>query len=69
MPPVLFLALIGAAGIAGYKIWSGLMDQAHTQGRKDRGQMRRATAPVRDLGNLEWDEGSGVYRPRAKRES
>jgi hypothetical protein len=69
MPPVLFLALIGAAGIAGYKIWSGLMDQAQTLRRKETGGMRRAAAPVRDLGNLEWDEGSGVYRPRAKRES
>ena len=69
MPPVILFALIGAAGIAGYKIWSGFMDQTQSLRSKDASQMRRATAPVRDLGNLEWDEGSGVYRPRTKRET
>lgn len=68
MPPVMFLALIGAAGIAGYRIVSSLLDGSKSSGRKRAGEMRRATAPARDLGNLEWDENAGVYRPGPKRE-
>ena len=68
MPPVMFLAVVGAAGLAGYRLLSGLARHAQAGSRKDEQAMRRATAPVRDLGNLEWDEAAGVYRPRAKRE-
>jgi hypothetical protein len=68
MPPVVFLAVIGAAGIAGYKLLSALIHQVQAPGRKEARHMRGATAPARDLGNLEWDESAGVYRPRAKRE-
>jgi len=67
MPPVVFLALIGAAGIAGYKLLSALVRPAPA--RKEAQHLRRATAAERDLGNLEWDEAAGVYRPRSKRES
>jgi hypothetical protein len=69
MPPVMFLAVIGVAGLAGYRLLSALARHAQAGGRKDEQGMRRATAPVRDLGNLEWDEAAGVYRPRAKREN
>ena len=68
MPPVMFLALIGAAGIAGYRIVSSLLEGSKSPGRKRVNEMRRATAPARDLGNLEWDEDSGVYKPSPKRE-
>ena len=68
MPPVMFLALIGAAGIAGYKIVSNLLEGSKSAGRKRANEMRRATAPARDLGKLEWDEDAGVYRPPPKRE-
>jgi hypothetical protein len=66
MPQVLFLTLVAAAGIAGYRIWSSLLGHAEASRRKSTGRVRRAAAPVRDLGSLEWDEGAGVYRPRAK---
>jgi hypothetical protein len=66
MPPVLFLALV-AAGIAGYRIWSSLADHSQASHRSTE-RVQRGTAPVRDLGNLEWDESAGVYRPRGKRE-
>jgi hypothetical protein len=65
----MFLVLLGAAGFAGYRILSSFLDGAKSPRRKNAGEMRRASAPARDLGNLEWDEGAGVYRPRTKRES
>jgi hypothetical protein len=64
----MFLALVGAAGIAGYKIVSSLLERSKASARKGAEQMRRATAQARDLGNLEWDEAAGVYRPRLKQE-
>lgn len=66
MPPVMFLALIGAAGIAGYRIFSSLLDGPKSSRRRGAAEMRDA-ARTRDLGNLEWDEGAGVYRPSTKR--
>jgi hypothetical protein len=64
----MFLALIGAAGIAGYRIVSSLLGGSKSPARKQANAMRRATNPARDLGNLEWDEAAGVYRPGPKRE-
>jgi hypothetical protein len=68
MPPVLFLALIGAVGIFGYRILSNLAVNTKATPRRASSQTRRAGPPVRDLGNLEWDEGAGVYRPGPRRE-
>jgi hypothetical protein len=67
MPQILFLTLVAAVGVAGYRIWSSLLGNAETSRRKNTSRVRRAAEPVRDLGSLEWDEGAGVYRPRAKR--
>jgi hypothetical protein len=64
----MFLAVVGAAGIAGYRLLSALARQGQTA-RQEEARMRRATAPVRDLGNLEWDEQAGVYRPNQKRDN
>ena len=66
MPQVLLLTFLAAAGVAGYRIWSSLLGHAGTARRKTTSRVHRAAAPVRDLGSLEWDEGAGVYRPRAK---
>ncbi len=68
MPPLMFLAVVGAAGLAGYRLLSALARQGQAAARKEAARMKRATAPVRDLGNLEWDEAAGVYRPRPKHE-
>ena len=65
MPPLVFLAVLGAAGIAGYKFLSSFI-HSH-DARRDAQHMRRAAAPARDLGSLEWDEASGVYRPSTNR--
>jgi len=64
----MFLAVVGAAGIAGYRLLSALARQGQAT-RREEARMRRATAPVRDLGNLEWDESTGVYRPNQKRDN
>ncbi|MGO4684717.1 hypothetical protein [Hyphomicrobium sp. 2TAF46] len=64
MPPVMFLAIVGIAGLAGYRLLSAMSRNARSSTRK-----AEATANVRDLGNLEWDEAAGVYKPRVKREN
>ncbi|MET0431161.1 MAG: hypothetical protein ABWX70_05325 [Hyphomicrobium sp.] len=69
MPPVMFLAVVGFAGVAAYRFLSAIGRGAHSGARKDDAGMKRAPAPVRDLGNLDWDEASGVYRPRQQREN
>lgn len=65
MPPVVFIAVLGAAGLAGYKFVSAMMRQAQTAASESAQRVRRA---ARDLGPLEWDERAGVYRPQGKRE-
>ncbi len=69
MPPVMFLAVVGVAGLAGYRLLSALARYGQASARESEARMKRATAPVRDLGNLEWDEAAGVYRPRPTREN
>ncbi len=69
MPPAMFLAVVGVAGLAGYRLLSALARYGREAGRQSEARMKRATAPVRDLGNLEWDEAAGVYRPRSAREN
>jgi len=65
MPPVMLLALVGAAGIAGYRIVSSFLEGSKSSGRN---RAKAATSSARDLGKLEWDEDAGVYRPTPKRE-
>ena len=61
-------ALFGAAGFAGYRIVSSLLESSKSSGRNRAKEMRGATSSARDLGKLEWDEDAGVYRPIPKRE-
>jgi hypothetical protein len=68
MPPVMFLAFVGVAGLAGYRLLSALARQGQAA-RKQEANMHRTTGSARDLGNLEWDENAGVYRPRKKRDN
>lgn len=64
MPPVVLLALVGAAGIAGYRILSSLAASGtNAPERRTSGPTRKSAPPIRDLGSLEWDENAGVYRP------
>jgi membrane protein required for beta-lactamase induction len=68
MPPFMFLAVVGVAGMAGYRLLSALARQGQAA-RRNEARARNASAPVRDLGTLEWDETTGVYRPTGKNET
>jgi N-acetyl-gamma-glutamylphosphate reductase len=73
MPPLIFLAVVGAAGYAGFKLFSKLVEQAQTPSPSETERVRReanaarraATGATRDLGELELDEKDGVYKPKS----
>jgi hypothetical protein len=68
MPQVFALALIGAGAFAGYRWISRQLDAIAKAANQAEAELRRATesaAQPKDLGQLEWDAASGVYRPRA----
>lgn len=69
MPQVFFLAIVGAAGLAGYKVLSALVHQAAHQPKRDKPPNGANMQTTRDLGDLEWDETQGVYRPHRQRET
>lgn len=66
MPPVLF-ALAAAAGFfAAARLFAKAMDGHEGPRRQSDEQTGRPSAPsetARDLGQLEWDDSAGVYRP------
>lgn len=70
MPPLVFLAVVGAGAYATYKLFEKLLRQAATPSPAEVERIRRETAAARagagtrDLGKLEYDEATGVYRPR-----
>lgn len=69
MPQVVAAVLIGAGIAAGFKWIAKEMARAAEETRvahERTGRRNVATAP-KDLGALEWDAKSGVYRPAAKR--
>lgn len=69
MPQLIALALIGAGAYAGFKWISKQMQAANAAAADAAEQMRRAAEQAaggapKDLGRLEWDAKSGVYKPR-----
>ncbi|MGQ0456388.1 MAG: hypothetical protein ACT4OU_04930 [Hyphomicrobium sp.] len=70
MRPLVFLAIAGAGAYATYKLLAKLVQQAQTPSPADVERRRRETmaaragAATRNLGELELDEQTGVYRPR-----
>lgn len=74
MPPLILFAIAGAGAFATYKLFEKLMIQARTPDPSETERIRRETAAwrarrqaqgdSRDLGALEWDEATGVYKPR-----
>ena len=67
MPPLIAFALVGAGVYAGYRWLSRELDRATAEARRMDGareqRAREETAVPKDLGPLEWDAASGVYRP------
>jgi prephenate dehydrogenase len=65
MPQLAIAVIVGAGLMAGYK-WIA----RELQRQSDSAETARAEAEThasvgpRDLGALEWDEASGVYKPR-----
>jgi hypothetical protein len=68
MPPLILLALAGTGLYAGWKLFAALTEQAGRENTVDKEKRRRAAARTngpKDLGELEWDEKAGVYRPKS----
>jgi hypothetical protein len=71
MPQLLGLALIGAGVIAGYRAYRFAADRVREEmERRARAEAEAAardhqSGPLKDLGALELDPQTGVYRPRA----
>ncbi len=73
MPPFIIFAAAGVGLYAGYKLFSKLIAQAQTESPSEVERRRRETAAAKgspkdlnpkDLGELEWDEKAGAYKPR-----
>jgi hypothetical protein len=68
MPQLFALALIGAGAVAGYRWLSRQMAAAKVAAERAEVELRRAaeaaTVKPKDLGRLEWDAATGVYKPR-----
>ena len=67
MPQVFALALIGAGALAGYRWVARQLDAVTQAANQAEAELQRSAgrAAPKDLGELEWDAISGVYRPRA----
>ena len=67
MPQLMMLALVGAGIYAAYRwLWRpARMIVAEVRRAED--EIRRAAAPVKDMGPLEYDPISGVNRPARRR--
>lgn len=67
MPQLAIAMIVGAGFMAGYKwVSRELQRHADSAARAEVHEAQETTAAVspRDLGALEWDERSQVYRPR-----
>jgi hypothetical protein len=63
---VFILALVGVGAYAGYRLLLRVSREVAAELRRRHEEMARASAPVpleRDLGSLDYDAQSGVYRP------
>ena len=63
MPQLIALAVVGTAAYVGYK-WLKRQNQRMAERRAQ--AQRRQGGDLRDLGELEWDEAQGVYRPSGR---
>ncbi|MCC7250650.1 hypothetical protein [Hyphomicrobium sp.] len=70
MPHVFALVIAGAGLYAGYKWVSRMLADAEDAARLREAELREAMARgqgmPKDLGTLEYDPATGVYRPRSQ---
>jgi hypothetical protein len=66
MPQVIALALVGASLYAGYRWFARTAKEitAEIQRAEDELHRRAAAALPKDMGELEYDPASDVYRPK-----
>ena len=68
MPQIFAFALLGAGAVAGYRWVTRQVEAAKAAGERAEADLRRAAEVMRntpkDLGRLELDAATGVYRPR-----
>ena len=67
MPQLVVLAVVGAGLYAGYRWFARASERIAAEVRRTEDELRqRAGVAVKEMGALEYDSASGVYRP-AKR--
>ena len=67
MPQLIVLALVGAGLYAGYRWYARTVKEVTAQIRRTEDELLRkasGTALEKDMGVLEYDPASGVYRPK-----
>lgn len=69
MPQMIALALLGAGLYAGYRWYTRTAKEFATQLKHAEDEVRRRSAGAleKDMGRLEYDPASGVYRPADRR--
>jgi hypothetical protein len=63
MPQLVILALVGAGLYAGYRWFTRTTKEIAAEIRRTEDELRQRAHVVKDLGALEYDPASGVYRP------
>ena len=66
MPQLIALALVGAGLYAGYRWFARMAKEVTAEIRRSEDELRRRAGLVleKDMGELEYDPASGVYRPK-----
>jgi hypothetical protein len=67
MPPLIGLIVLGAGLYAGYRGVMRLAGKVQEELRRAEEEAHRPVVVEKDLGVLEYDPASGVYRPRQRR--
>jgi hypothetical protein len=64
MPQLVVLALVGAGLYAGYRWFARTSERLATEVKRTEDELRRrAQVAAKEMGTLEYDPASGVYRP------
>ncbi|MBX9592666.1 MAG: hypothetical protein K2X43_25540 [Hyphomonadaceae bacterium] len=69
MPQLIALALVGAGLYAGYRWFSRTTKEITAEIKRTEDELRRRAAGgilEKDMGELEYDPASGVYRPKRR---